>query len=443
MKFKFVLFFLILISETIFSQNGFQFSNSKNKITIPFDLFNNLILIPVEINGVKLSFLLDSGVEETILFSLDETDEIKFDKIEKITIKGFGSNEPVIAYKSVKNEIKIRDYVDSSQTIYLVLDQNINISSQLGVAVNGIIGFNFFKNNLIKINYETKKITIFRNDTKQIKKIKNSYETLPLTFISNKPYVETKVSFENSKDQMKTTLLIDTGNTDAIWLFARNNNTIKIPNNAIDDYLGKGFSGDVFGKRGTISSFQIGNSKLDKPLIAFPDSTGINDLDINSVRLGSIGAEVIKRFTIFFDYKNRAIYLKKNSNFNNQFNFNMSGIDIEHQGLQWISESYEDNPAFANNLFSSDGEKITNNLKYKFILKPVYVISNLRLNCPGVLSGLKKGDLLLKINHRKSYNYTLQELNDLLKSEDGKTIDLEVERNNKVLTFTFQLKNIL
>lgn len=443
MNFQKILFYFLFFFQFVQAQDGFQFEGIKDRITIPFDLYNNLIIIPTEINGVKLSFLLDTGVEDSVLFSLDETDEIKFDKIEKILIKGFGNNEPVEAYKSVKNNIRIKNYVDINQTIYLVLNQNINISSQLGIPVNGIIGYNFFKNNIIKINYETKKITVFKNNTKHLKKIVKKYESIPLTFINNKPYVNSKVFFENPKSELETTLLLDTGNTDAIWLFNRKNSRIKIPENAIDDYLGRGFSGDVFGKRGAINSFQIGSFKLEKPLIAFPDSTAINDLDVNKIRLGSIGAEVIKRFTVYFDYKNNVIYIKKNSNFYNRFNYNMSGVDIEHQGLQWISESYENQPALANNLFSPDGEKIANNLRYKFVLKPIYVISNIRKNSPADLSGLKKGDLILKINHRKSYNYELQEINDLLKTEEGKIIEFEVERKEKILNFTFQLKSLL
>jgi hypothetical protein len=36
-----------------------------------FQLINNLVFIPINVNGVELTFL-DSGVKETILFSLEE-----------------------------------------------------------------------------------------------------------------------------------------------------------------------------------------------------------------------------------------------------------------------------------------------------------------------------------------------------------------------------------
>lgn len=37
--------------------------------------------------------MVDTGVEETILFSIDDTNGKNFSKIEKVPIKGFGGND--------------------------------------------------------------------------------------------------------------------------------------------------------------------------------------------------------------------------------------------------------------------------------------------------------------------------------------------------------------
>jgi hypothetical protein len=166
MKLKSICVLLFLSFQLLLAQDGFHFNGNKTKITIPFQLLNNLIIIPIEVNGVKLNFLLDTGVEESILFSLDETDTISFSNIEKIRIKGFGTKEAFDGYKSTRNILNIKEYQDDNHTLYLVLDQDINISSQIGIPVNGIIGFNFFRNNLIKIDYEAKKITVFKQNNK-------------------------------------------------------------------------------------------------------------------------------------------------------------------------------------------------------------------------------------------------------------------------------------
>jgi hypothetical protein len=261
--------------------------------------------------------------------------------------------------------------------------------------------------------------------------------------ISGKPYLSTDLTFENSQEVLNSKLLIDTGNNDAIWLFKQRKKGIVIPKNNFEDFLGRGFSGDVFGKRGRISKFAIGNFSFNEPLVAFPDTIATVEADKIQGRIGSIGSELMRRFTIVYDYTSNVIYLKKNSDYNDLFNFNMSGLDVQHQGLQWISESFEENPALSNNLFDGNGNKVVNNLKYKFELKPIYIISNIRKDSPADRAGIQKDDIIVKINNRNGYNFTLQQINDLLKSEEGKTIKLEIDRKGKIIEISFQLKSIL
>lgn len=443
MKCKSLIFLFLFSIQIIWSQNGFQFENNRNKISIPFKFINNLIIIPIEVNGVSLNFLLDTGVEDSILFSLDETEEVNFAKVEKIKIKGFGSKEAFDAYKSSNNKLAIKDYVDFNHTLYLVLDQDINISAQVGIPVNGIIGYHFFENNVVKINYSAKRITVYQNETKELKKVAKSYKKVPIELISGKPYLTTNSYFENQQQPLSTKLLIDTGNTDALWYFKQNNKEITIPSIHFIDFLGRGFSGEVYGKRGRISAFQIGSFKLQKPIAAFPDTTATTEIDAIEGRLGSVGSEIIRRFTVIFHYKSNSLYLKSNNDLNDKFNFNMSGLEIQHQGLQWIKESYEDNPVIGNNLFDSSGNKIENNLKYKFNLKPIYFISNVRKDSPAAEVGLQKNDMIVKINRRPAYSYSLQEINDLLKSEEGKIIEFEIDRKGILMVFRLELKAIL
>ena len=439
------LFFMLFLFcvQIVCAQEGFYFDSNKNRISIPFQFINNLIIIPVKVNGVSMNFLLDTGVEDTILFSLDETDEVSFSKVEKIKIRGLGSDDSFDGYKSIHNKVVINNYTDLNHDIYLVLDQNINISAQAGFPVNGIIGYHFFKNNVVKINYASKRIIVYKNEAKELKKINKNYVKLPLEFIQNKPYITCQSYFENQQNPVASKLLLDSGNSDALWFFKQNEERISIPKLNIVDYLGRGFSGDVYGKRGKIQSLAINNFKFSNPIASFPDSLATTSVDRNTGRVGSVGSEIMRRFTVVFDYKSNAVYLKKNGHFDDPFTINMSGIEIQHKGLQWISEGYEENPSINNNLFNANGDKVVNNLKYRFELKPVYVITNIRKNSPAEIVGLQKEDVIVKIDSKNGYNYSLQQINELLKSEDGKIIEFEIDRNGKILKFKVQLKDVL
>lgn len=438
-----LLFLSFFFSIYTFGQSEFQINNSRKKTTIPFKLINNLIFIPVSINGEELTFLLDTGVEQTVLFSLDENNEVKLFDLEKLKLKGLGSKDAIDSYKSSKNKVKIADLIDSNHEIYIILDQEFNFSSQVGIPVNGIIGYDFFKNHIVEINYDRKKIMVYDHNIKSInKRLNKSFVKDSITIEDKKPYCISNIKFGDQTIPSK--LLIDTGNSDAVWVFTNKSNKITLPKKNIDDYLGRGFSGNVYGKRARMTSFEFGKKTFEFPLVTFPDSTSIKSVNFVPDRIGSVGSAILSRFTIIFDYLNAKIYTKPNSKINEPFHFNMSGVEIEHAGLEWVKETVEDRPIEGIKIYTdASDEKLQNSLKIRFTLKPIFKIASVRINSEAEKAGLKVGDRILRINHQLAHGYTIEMINELLKSEEGKTIEIEVERADKTYTFRFQLKNII
>jgi hypothetical protein len=441
MRTSFVLYFFLFSITSVFCQSEFKINSNKKKVVIPFKLINNLIFIPIEVNGEVLTFLLDTGVEETILFSLDDKEQIQFFHIEQLKLKGLGSNDAVDAYKSSKNKLDANGFVDLEHGIYIVLDQEFNFSSQVGIPVNGIIGYHFFKNHKIEINYETKKVIVYADDNQKInKQLKRSFKKDSISLEENKPYFISVIKQDDKIVSSK--LLLDTGNSDALWIFLNKTKNLAKPENTIHDFLGRGFSGDIFGLRGRMTGFNFGNTVFKNPIATFPDSTSIKSVNFVPNRIGSIGGEVMSRFRIVFDYKNKVVYTSPNSKIHDPFNFNMSGIEVEHAGLEWTKQTIESSDGIRVYTNTSD-ERVQDRLQIRFELKPVFKIASVRVNSNAEKSGLKKGDRILKINGRSSQDLTIEKINELLKSEEGKTIKMEIERNSNNFTFQFQLKSIL
>jgi hypothetical protein len=437
MKKSAALFFALIFSLTAVSQNGFRFVPAdKKKVVIPFQLINNLIIVQVAVNGTKLNFLLDTGVDETILFSLDEQDEVKLYAVEKIKLKGLGGNEAVEGLKSSNNKISFPGYSDDNHDIYIVLDQNFNFSASIGIPVNGIIGYHFFKDNLIEINYDKKKITVHNDNPKIRKKIAGKFSAYDMSIEENKPYTLADITIKDREFSGK--LLIDSGNTDAIWLFQ--DGKIPLPDNHFEDFLGRGLSGDILGERGRISAFSFHGTEFKNTLAAFPESDMIKNISLVKNRVGSVGAEILRRFAVIFDYKNNKIFLKEGQGIDQPFNYNMSGIEIHHEGMSWVKEQVELQPLKST---AQHEIAVVPSFTYKFDLKPIFAISNVRKNSPADLCGLKKGDILISINRTACYKYNLQEINALLKSEEGRTIEIEVERKMQVMKFRFRLKSMI
>lgn len=437
-----LLFFVFIHISPVCAQDEFQFKNGIDKVKIPFRLINNLIFIPIKVNGTELTVLLDSGVQETILFSLEDKSEVSLKNTEKISLRGLGSEDAVEGLKSDGNLVEVKGMESKQHLLYIILDPSFNLSSHVGIPVNGIIGYSFLKHNLVSIDYAKKQLIVYKDSPKYRKKIEKNTVKSPISIERAKPYINTTMVIDSVSIPAK--LLIDIGNSDAIWLFQKISDKINVPKKNFEDYLGKGFSGDVLGKRARISEFTISDFKFDKPIAAFPDSSSIKHVTMVSDRLGSVGGEILKRFLIVFDYSNGFIYLRKNKEFYSPFHYNKSGIEISHTGMQWVKETVSLNTT---KVFDKGNDaKVDGNateFKYKFELKPVFEIANIRKKSPAEISGLQKGDIILSINRNPAYKYTLQQINMLLRSEDDKWITLEIERNGKPYVFKFQLIDVL
>ncbi len=432
---------LLLFLSFSFSlaQKGFEINNAK-KTVIPFKLINNLIFIPLEINGVKLNFLLDSGVNETILFSLEDK-EVNFNNTEKIKFSGLGESMDIEGLKSENNLVTIgKDFRDENHTVYVILDERINFSSHIGIPVNGIIGSHFFKNHPVDIDFISEKITVFNNPEILKKRIRR-FKEFPITIEGNKPYLKADVEMTSKKVSSK--MLLDLGNSDAVWLFPKLIEDFVYNRPNIDDYLGQGFNGDIFGKRSRIHRLYIGDFIFEKPLSAMPDEYSIQNLKLVPDRKGSIGSDIFRRFEVIFNYPENKIYLRKNKHFDDPFLFNKSGLDVQQDGMTWqkdvvkiTTQKTELTGSESNIIPSAD------KFAYNFVLKPKFSVAGCRRDSPCFIAGMKKGDEILKINKKQVGDLSLVKINEIFKDEDGTPITFEVLRdNNETKIFKIILKD--
>ncbi|WP_419868409.1 PDZ domain-containing protein [Chryseobacterium sp. CT-SW4] len=432
------LYFIWIMFFSIFSnaQNTFEPTDTE-KTTIRFQLINNLIFIPVNINGADLTFLLDTGVQETSIFSLEDK-ELQLSHVEKIKFSGLGGSVVIDGFRSDNNIGRIgNNLVNKSLSLFIIIDQEFNISSHVGIPVNGIIGYHFFKNHPVVIDYTAKKITIYNNE-QLFKRKMRKFTEFPVSIEKSKPYIYADV--EMTRERKNSKLLIDLGNSDPIWLFPALIKDFVYNRPNIDDFLGRGFNGDVYGKRSRIHAFYLGNFRFEKPITAMPHEFSIQHINLVENRKGSIGGDIMKRFTVAFDYQNEKMYLKRNSNYDDPFNFNMSGLDFKQDGLQWEKNLVKlETPHMPKS--ANETPVINKSLQYKFTLKPIFSIAGVRKDSPAFKAGLLKDDLVISINGNKTSDMTLEKIMELMKSHEGKTITMIIQRKKESLTLSFTLED--
>lgn len=421
---------------------GFELVGGKHYQKVKFQLINNLIIIPIEVNGSQLSFLLDSGVTSPILFNLTGQDSIQINEVTEVSIKGLGEGEPITGLSSKGNTFSIAQLKNTHQNLFVILDKDINYSPSLGIPVHGIIGYDLFRDFVVSINYANQNIKFYDPKYYTPKRTKR-YEKLPLDIENKRAYLNGHVFYSNKKQEIPVRLLIDTGSSDAIWLFEDGLKGIDIPEKHYEDYLGKGLNGNIFGERTKVAGFRLGQHTLQGPKVAFPKMVNFNSLKTIGDRNGSIGGEVLKRFNIVFNYPKNELVLKRNKNFKIPFQYNMSGIELMHAGMRLVTDNLSNPGGVVKDQGDSYGNvQILFEGTTRLSLVPEIIVSSIRMGSPADEVGLQEGDLILSVNGKSVHRYKLQEVLEMLNEREGKRVKLVVERSNRDLKFSYVLKKI-
>ncbi|MFZ4263686.1 PDZ domain-containing protein [Sphingobacterium sp. HJSM2_6] len=437
MRFLLLYCFCFICSYCV-AQESFHLLNPK-KNNFKFELSGNVVIIPVLVNGEKLSFLLDTGVKETLLFG-SAADSLKLENVHKVTFSGIGIEDGIEGLLAVGNSLVVGDVIaDFNHNIYVLNGEDLDISSHIGLPIHGILGSKLFESFTVKIDYLKSKITLLPKSILSASQTKN-YLKIPITIEKSRPYTQVHINFD-SKRSAYAKVLIDLGNSDGMLIFPFTLDNFHIRDPKIYDFIGRGFNGAIFGYRNRIASFTFGDYSIIQPIVAYPDSNAVHAARLAENRKGSIGNQVLQRFHVIFDYENQALYIKPNRKFGKPFPMNMSGIDIKHDGLTWTQKRVSAALSKRNDQDGGINVYQHEEFKYEFSLKPNYVINNVREGSPAALAGIQKEDILHKVNGRYTSDMKLQEIIGKLQELDGQEVKLLIKRNGKEINFRFLLKD--
>ncbi len=385
---------------------GFLFDNPRDKsVTIKFKSASNLIIIPMTINGSDtLNFILDTGVRFPIITELPFVKKLNLNYMVPVEIKGIGEGETFTAYRSGNNMIKMEGMVARNQEVQMIIEEDFQISHMLGIPVHGLIGFNLFKDYIVRIDYQDEELTLYKPEYFKYRDRKKDI-IMPLLFDGNKPFVRTSIVTDDMVE-VPVKLMVDPGASDALWLSEKSDDRIKLPKQHIETFLGRGLNGDLYGTKGRIDAIWVGPLVLPKPIVAFPDNVLIEQLISANDRNGTLGAEILRRFVVTIDYRNARLTLSPTPLVREAFNCNMSGMEVINPM-----------PGF-----------------------PIFTISEIRQDSPAYFAGLKENDQILTINSSNHESVTLNDINLMLQSKENRTIRLRVLRDGQEIKTSFDLK---
>jgi predicted aspartyl protease len=405
-----ILFFLIIIIIPIhsFSQSiGYYIKSNSRKVVIPFEIYNNLIIIPIKMNGLPLKFLLDTGVGNTILVKREFAEFIGLQFDRQIFMVGADRNKVMTAYVSNNVHISLGDIVNEREMLLTLQEDYLEFDRLFGADVQGIIGFEIFKQFVVRINYTTQTLTLYKKETFKAprnKKFKSHFISIENT----KPYIRACLTLEN-KDTFSGRFLLDTGASLDLLLDINSNDKITFPQKVIHDNMGHGLGGALEGKIGRMEKIDFSSFSFEGVIAFYQNDTLLNELIRYEKRNGIIGGGILSRFTVIFDYANNVVYFKKNAKYKKPFYFNMAGIILETD------------------------DNIAEN----------YVIKEVLPNSPASEMDIRAGDKIIQLGGVRPPSLTRNYIKTIFNTKKNKKVRLKIVRGNEILKKTILLRELI
>ncbi|WP_027393047.1 aspartyl protease family protein [Aquimarina latercula] len=298
--------------------------NVKAQVTkIPFEE-DGLVFIKVKVNNQQeyLDFVFDTGASIGVL---DST------VAKKLNIKSNYSQNAQGANGSQTYNIATNQTVDIGTIVLdnsnLVLVDLQKLSQRSGRKIQGIIGYDVLRQYRTRFDFKEKIMTLY-NEGDPISGLE-TYTKIPMKF-DGTPIPQIDLTFTlNDGNTLTGNFLFDSGANMSV-LF----NTPYAVKNDLKNRSGKTIKGKARGlnksttyTKGTIEKLRLSDFEFtDLPIDISEGHEGVSG---SPSYAGILGAQIINRFDMVLDYKEKLFYIKPNEKFKTPFEFPMSGIGVE------------------------------------------------------------------------------------------------------------------
>ncbi|RYY36989.1 MAG: PDZ domain-containing protein [Sphingobacteriaceae bacterium] len=379
----------------------FELDSNRKRISLPFKLVRNMVVVEASINNKgPFNFILDTGVGLMLITDPTLVDSLQINNKRTVKVAGLGEGGDAEAFITSPLAVNISNIKSYNVAAAILKKDHFSLSNFLGMQVHGLLGYEFFSRLAVQVNFADSTLSISRpTDLRVFKK----GERISISIEERKPYVTTKITMPDGTVSYKK-LIIDLGAGHPVSL----ENLIRskgLPEKFIAANLGIGLNGPISGFISRIKQLNIGSFNIKGPLTSFPDDSNTT-LKLAVARDGNLGTGILKRFNVIFDYYNGAMYLKKNKNYKMPFEHDMSGLEYFAGGKD-----------------------------HKHI-----IISRVEPGSPAYNLGLEKYDEIVTINFKPVAKMTLEEIDDLFRSKDGRNLLLEVYHDKKYDNVILTLK---
>lgn len=296
------------------------FTSGRSAVGIPFDGTNRHVAFQARLNdrdGLRL--VLDTGAGGSVL-DRALADSMGLEAIGTQHAQGSGGFEEGSTVRGV----------DVALPGFQLLDQTMGtlalsaLSAQSGMRLDGILGHPLLKRCVVEIDYPRKCVSLF---DPAAYKYNGSGVSVPITFKANLPYVKASVDLPDGRS-VSGQFVIDTGASTNVIL-----NREAVEREGVTAAVGKTISVQSRGVGGItevrlarLTRLELGGFTLEQPVAALQPAGG-GYISAEGT-IGNIGAGVLSRFKVIFDYPHRRMILEPGPDIALPFEADMSGLGL-------------------------------------------------------------------------------------------------------------------
>jgi len=374
-----------------------EITSGEKSVRIPFKLIGTYAVLPAELGGRTIGLVLDTGMPAhgVLLHAGSEADTYGLAFVGKAPVKGAGGGT-VVADLALGVQINLPGVVLKDQMAIVMpyaIDRYGAFSRE---GMHGVIGLSLFDRFVVHIDYDERVIVLQEPDSYEPPA---DAEILPFTFRRNIPCLTCSAQMPGGSTAA-INLVVDSGNSQALALNVGSQESIVIPSAAVETRIGTGATGDIMGHVGRIPWLKIGSRRFENVVASFRPKP---ETGIAAEADGNLGAEILRRFKVTFDYGRRRLILRPGSSLSKPFECDMSGLDVSRR---------------------EDGRLAINRVVRASAAEE---------------AGLGPQDIIEEVMGRPAGDVGLIELREMMKTE-GNKVTLGVDRMGKKRTVTLTLR---
>jgi hypothetical protein len=372
--------------------------SGEDSLTIPVVVKGTYVVITAEINGQEIGLILDTGmpVHGVLLHEGPGGDTYGLEYASKAPIMGAGGGQ-VEADLAMGVQIKLPGLVLKDQMAIVMpyaLDRYMVFIRE---GLHGVIGLSLFDRFVVTIDYDKSVIVLTKPESYSPP---SDAEMLPITLRRNVPFLSCSAQMPDGST-VPMNLVVDCGHARSLALNVGSQESIVPPADALHGRIGIGATGEILGHVGRIPKLKIGSYTFENIVASFLSGPRTGPASIEEE--GNLGAEILRRFRVAFDYENERMIFEPGRSMVDPFEHDMSGLEVSR---------LEDG--------SFTVDRIT----------PASAAEHGRLG---------SGDIIVEILGRPAGEVSLIEFREMMKQE-GEKVALGVIHEGKKRTVTLTLK---